>query len=57
MTEDELVDRISHLKKKQEEFIAEIHALGGAIKDCEFWLSRIKEKEAEPVKPHLVTET
>jgi hypothetical protein len=53
MTEQELRERIEHLAKKREEFMAEIHALTGAIKDCEFWLDRLP-KENEVKEPRLV---
>jgi hypothetical protein len=54
MTEQEIRDRIEHLSKKREEFVAEIHALTGAIKDCEFWLERLP-KENEVKEPRLVS--
>lgn len=53
MTEQELKERIEHLTKKREEFVAEIHALTGAIKDCEFWLERLP-KDNEVREPQLV---
>lgn len=53
MTEQELKERIEHLTKKREEFVAEIHALTGAIKDCEFWLERMTKEEGKEEKSAL----
>lgn len=42
MTVEDLEARIKLLSAEREKFIAEVHAIGGAIKDCEFWLERLK---------------
>jgi prefoldin subunit 5 len=52
MTVEELETRIKYLAAEREKFVAEVHAVNGAIKDCEFWIERLKGggQEDPPVK-------
>ena len=50
MTKEEIEARIVELKKLHTEALANLNAIGGAIQDCEFWLKRVIQQEAERSK-------
>lgn len=43
MTEELIREHIQELNKQLEQWKANIHATQGAIQDCEYWLSVLKE--------------
>jgi len=54
MTSEIVKKRLASLRKQLEQAVANVNALGGAIQDCEFFLSEIEKEEtyqtADPIK-------
>ena len=45
ITKDMLEQRLFELKNKQEQLIADLNVVTGALKDCEYWLSVFDKPE------------
>jgi hypothetical protein len=48
MDEKTIRERLAKLREQHEQATANVHALSGAIQDCEYWLEQVK-KPAQPV--------
>lgn len=44
----DLEKRLSELKTQHEQTIAQVHAIEGAIQDCQYWLDQLKPVESTP---------
>ena len=45
MTKETIEKRIIDLQKEQSQMTANLHAVMGAIKDCQFWLTELAKEE------------
>lgn len=45
MTVEDIEKRIAELEEQRRNRIADIHAIEGAVQDCQYWLEQIKKKE------------
>lgn len=43
MTEEQILSRIEELKAQAEQLKANLNAVGGALQDCEYWLSEVRK--------------
>ncbi len=51
ITRETIEARLAELRAQREQMIANLNAIGGAIQDCEFWLSELeKAEETDPTK-------
>lgn len=51
MTREQILKRIEALEEQRRNRIADIHAIEGAVQDCQYWLEQIEknaEKEQNP---------
>jgi hypothetical protein len=45
MTEELIQTRLNELKQQQKFLEGNLNAIGGAIQDCEYWLTKLKEQQ------------
>lgn len=50
MTIEALEARKNELLAQQNQFVANTHAISGAIQDCDYWISQLKQAEAATAK-------
>lgn len=50
ITRPQLEKRLGGLKQAHQQAVADVQALGGAIQDCEYWLSELDTAEKEAAK-------
>lgn len=43
ITRAQVEGRMEELKRQQEQLRANLHAVDGALQDCEYWLARLDE--------------
>lgn len=45
ITKEEIEKRRTQLQAEHQQAVATVHAINGAIQDCEFWLSVLEESD------------
>lgn len=45
ITREHFEGRLEELKRQQEQLRANLHAVDGAMQDCEYWINRLNETE------------
>lgn len=45
MDKDKIMQRITDLQARQEQLVANLNAVHGAIQECQYWLSQLEQKE------------
>jgi len=45
MNKDAILKRKGELEQQREELLANLHAVSGALQDCDYWLKQIEEEE------------
>ena len=48
MTIEKLEAQKAELQKQQQQTIANVNAIGGAIQNCDYWIAELKKAEAKP---------
>lgn len=46
VTRDQVMYRLEQLAAEHEEAVAQVHALSGAMQDCQYWLDVMDAREA-----------
>ena len=46
MTAEQIKSRIEFLTAQAKQMEINLHAIGGAIQDCNYWLSQLEKKDA-----------
>jgi hypothetical protein len=47
MTKATVLERMQLLKDQRERVVIDVHALSGAIQDCEFWIAQLSQPDQE----------
>ena len=50
ITKEALEERLEQLQREREQLVANIHAYGGAIQECEYWLRQLDLDKGEKSK-------
>lgn len=47
ITENVIIERMEQLKRQQQSLQANLHAVDGALQDCEFWLLKLQSRGSD----------
>ena len=47
ITSEQIEARLTQLRSDKNELVANVHAINGAIQDCEYWLALLEETATE----------
>jgi hypothetical protein len=50
ITKEQIEKRLEALKADYQQAVANVHAIGGAIQDCEHWLEQLAKEVDTPVE-------
>lgn len=50
ITVEQLQERMKLLIDQRDKVLIDVHALGGAIQDCEFWIARLQKVDDKEEK-------